>query len=788
MPDANSQTGNFLAEAQKVIPDAGSALQNEPLVPFQTALKLTRDQETRMIDHAFKRKQQLERESGRDNSIQPTWWLNSTASAGANTALQSQGLVPFETFLGKRCRYDATFSNDVAWRPFTFGPDNIFYSSNIPVPVVRRVCRQMIARAKNAFFGEDTDNWFAINPAPVPEYDPQRDAERADRIEKFCRFKLGEDQSDSKASAGRAIARALILGECVVKTSYVVRDNIFNTEQVVLHDVDGNPVRAADGNLITEQDQWRDAEDGMGTMVLQRDGATVQPPAPIFQKIPLDRRMVLFEGARSEVIYYKDWLCPLTAVDEQQADCCIHLYDKPVMEFVDLVVKRGMVDDTAPDRIAAAQKMLALVKKMDANSPMPKSASTLQNRANDNYISGPSVETGGPISEFAEFYMWYDANGDGIAENIMLICDKVTQAPIFYDHVANVTTDGLRPLKVVRVNPVEGRWYGVGIMELFESYQNIIDLLVNRWNFSQSRAGRVDFWNPTMTQEGDRDPNLKMNYGGSYTIKPGLNPEDALHSVYLNDIKFSEIQTMFQFFLQLLYNESGVMTANDGETAGASSSELATGLIQNQQSGDELFKPTLQDLKPGLRDVLAREIDVTLANMNQKEVFTYLEGNTEGIDTLTPEDVRGLKFKVKIALSTQDDQKKIQLSAAASSLVEKFYMLQPIVQQKVVLFYRDQVRRLCPHVDVNTIIDPVQPVPPQPEAPKKSVSVTIKGEQLSKAQRDEILEEDFDVRKAGAAMPGKNGSMEKLGSKEPNTQFETQLTQRMNKAATPSAN
>jgi len=547
-------------------------------------------------------------------------------------------------------------------------------------------------------------------------------------------------------------------------------------------------VRAADGNFITQDDKWNDAEDGLGTMVLQRDGETVQPEAPIYKRIPLDRRMVLFEGARSEVIYYKDWLCPLTAVDEQQADCCIHLYDKPVMEFVDLVVKRGMVDDTAPDRIAAAKKMLALVKKMDSNGPMPKAASQLQPRPNDNFVAGPNVETGGPISEFAEFYMWYDANGDGIAENIMLICDKTTQAPIFYDHVANVTTDGLRPLKVVRVNPVEGRWYGVGIMELFESYQNIIDLLVNRWNFSQSRAGRVDFWRPTDTQEGDRDPNLKMNYGGSYTLKPGVEADSALHSVYLNDIKFSEIQTMFQFFLQLLYNESGVTTANDGEAAGASSSELATGLIQNQQSGDELFRPTLQDLKPGLRDVLAREIDVTLANMNQKEVFSYLEGNTEGIDTLTPDDVRGLKFKVKIALSTQDDQKKIQLSAAASSLVEKFYMLEPIVQQKVVLFYRDQVRRLCPHVDVNTVISPLQPTPPAPEPPKKSVAVALKGEDLTDEQKAELLEEDFDIQAAAGQKPGKNGSMEKLGSRAHNTQFETQLTQKMNKAATPSAN
>jgi hypothetical protein len=432
--------------------------------------------------------------------------------------------------------------------------------------------------------------------------------------------------------------------------------------------------------------------------------------------------------------------------------------------------------------------MIALVKKLASNSPQPKAASTAQVRANENFITGPSVETGGPISEFAEFFLWYDANGDGIAENIMLICDKITQAPIFYDHVANVTTDGLRPLKVVRVNPVENRWYGVGVFELFESYQSIIDLLVNRWNFSQSRAGRVDFWRPTDTQEGDRDPNLKMNWGGTYTVKPGVDPEQVLASKYLTDIKFDQIKIMTEFFLQLLQNESGVTNANDAESAGMDTSKLATGIISIEQSGNELIAPMFQDLRPGLQDVLTREAEVTLANMNPVEVFKYLNGDTMGVDQLTPDDVRGLKFKIKIELDLKNDQQKIQLSTAAASIVERFYLLAPAVQQKVVGFYRDQVRRLCPRCDVRTVIVPVEATGPEPEAPKKSVSVTIKGEQLTPEQRAEILEEDFDVQAAGA-LPVKTrdvGSVEKLGDPAPATEFSAQLSQRVRKKASPS--
>jgi hypothetical protein len=787
-----SSSAQFIQDATAVVGQPSQVLNELPLVPFQTDLKLTREQEKKMIEHAFKRLQTLNTELGRDTTMTPNWWQNSRA--GVNAALTSQGLFPYDTFMGKRTRFDATFANDVSWRPYTVGPDSIFYTSNIPVPVVRRVCRQMIAKARNAFYG--SDNWFSIMPSPVPEMDmEQYNEERANRIEKFLRFKLGERESDAKASGSRAIRQALILGECAVKTSYVIRDQIFNIESQVLHSVDEGqalPVRDARGNFVTDQDQFEDASDELGNpvKVLSRDKQTQMPIGGFYQKIPLDRRQVLFEGARSEPIYYKDFLCPLTAVGVQEADCVVHLHDEPVFQFVDLIVKRGMVDDTSESRILAGQKMLALIKKLSNNSDQPKSAETMQLRPNENFSSAPLIESGGPVSEFAEFFLWYDANGDGVAENIMLICDRKSQAPIFYDHVANVTTDGLRPIEIVRVNPIEGRWYGLGVMELFESYQTIIDLLVNRWNFSQSRAGRVDFWRPTDTAEGERNPNLVMNFGQTYTAKPGTDPEKILHSVYLNDIKFEQLKDMTAYFQQLLTAEAGVLNANDAESAGLDSSKLATGIISIQQSGEELFDPFLQDLKPGIQGVLDREVDVTLSNINPEEVYRYFDGNAYGLEKITPADVRGLKYKTEITLTSRMDQKELATMQAASALIEKFYMLAPSVQVKVVDQYRRQLRILDPRADVRKTISPVEDTGPVPSTPKVSVGVTLKGEDLSPAQKDELLSEKVDIQSKGGsdstpAMMQNVGSVEKPGEPGAATEFTAQLSQRLRRRATP---
>ncbi len=793
----SSQVDQFVEQVTAVVdaPGVPPLPQNLPKVPFQSSLKLTAEQEARMITHAFTRMQTISNEVGRDQAMSPTWWQNQS-SAAASTLLASQGLQVADTFMGKRSRFDATFLNDVSWRPYTMVPDNIFMSSNISVPLVRRICRQMIAKAKANFFG--SDKWFAVNPAPVPEWDPTDDAGIAQRVERFCQFKLRE--SKSRTDKERAISRALILGECAVKTSYVVRDQIFNTEARVLVNPDGQPIMAEDGNHITEHDQFVDSGDGTGKKFLKRDGVTEEPMAPIFQKLDLNRRQVLFEGAKSEVIFFKDFLCPLTATDVQTADTIVHLYDKPVSEFVDLAVKRGMVGDDTNERVVAVQKMVALIKTMaQGNSPEPKAAVNQQLRPNDNFAAPPSLETGGAISEFAEFYIWFDANEDGVAENIMLIADRKTRAPIFYEHVANVTTDGLRPINIVRINPVEGRWYGLGIMELFESYGMITDLLVNRWNFSQSRSGRVDLWTPTNTQEGDMNPNLKMNWGGSYTKKPGMKKEDVLETVYLTDTKFEQIHMMIQFFMQLAMNESGVTNANDDQAAGMQSAKLATGIIEVTKSGDELFAPIVQDLRGPLEDVLNCEIDVTLANMNPVEVYTYLEGDTLGIDKMTPEEVRGLKYKVEICLTTMKNNMQLQMSAQAAALVEKFYMLSPQVQAKVAPFYRSQLRILDPKADANAAIAPVTPEPPTKEPVKAAVTVSIKGENLTPEERSKIMGDEFQVQETPQqlakvpppsvkpdAKPGTNGktngSTAKLGDPKPaeGARFEAQTTQKAN--------
>lgn len=672
-------------------------------VAFPSVLVLTREQEDALVEHALQRITELEDETGRKDVLGDNWWANQGDGQDNSVAVASAA----NTWMGKRARWEAMFHNDVSWRPILY-PDSIFSESNEVVPLSRRICRQMQSRAENYFFA--TDPWFSADAENV------NDNELSNKLDRYCQWKL--KHTGSKKLKQRAVRKAFILGESVIKTTYVVREQMYQTTVRVLVGVDGLPIKDSRGELVLENALWTETPDAPGVEVLATDPSVVKPEAPIYIEQTITKRHVMFEGPEAKPIFYKDFLAPLTAPDLQTADICVHLYDRPVMDMVDLFAKRGALTATDTERYSAMQRAVQALRDMMDNSPEAKSG---QLKGNYQEVNGDVVRQNAPagknmpIVEMAECYMWYDANGDGVLENLIVLIDRKSRRPIYYNFVANETPDGERPLDVVTVQEVDDRWYGQGVMEMFESTQTIMDLLVNRWNYSQSKSGRVDFWDPSKVIEGDRNPNLVLNWGQTYTAKAGVDVDKILRSVYLNDVKFDALQNMFQFFQQMAMNESGVMNSNDAASAGLDTGKLATGIRNIEKAGEELFAPFLSNLEPGLTAVLNRELDVLIANFNAAESYTYFQGDTQLSETLRPEEVAGLRLRVSLYLTRYKGEQLFQQSQQIVQVVQAFYQQPPDVQSRTAEFFRQMVRALDPKIDATAVIDPLPPVPIGPD-------------------------------------------------------------------------
>lgn len=703
---SHQMAGTQLQTLQDRLPTPQADDATQPRVVIPSALKLTRDQEEALMQMSVRREKELTDEQGRIDFTQPNW-------AGQISALVKQGTgMPH---FAKRHLSHLVYQGIMDWRPTILG--GIWQESNQHLPFVRRIVQQQIARANAYFFG--TKPWFTASASPYqnPEY--------ASRVTEWARHESDEAKLDS--TLGEAVRLAFIQGECVTKTIYEKIVSYYKTYAEIGVYPNGEPFITQSGDYVYKNDVFVQMQsvnvegNPVVQTVLKRDGITPAPAEPLQWKRELiDRRIIHFAGAKARNIHYQDFLCPLTAPDIQRADSVFHIYSEPVIQLVNRLLQA----EWTAEKLTTEQqldKLAKLTSALSGGTMGTAKASAEQPRAelkeSEGMLGNDKVE---PECAISEGWHHFDVNNDGVLESIVLLRDSSGTIPIYYDYAANVTQHGLRPFRAHVVNKVAGRWHGQGQVETLYPLQHFADLLLNRWNFTQMSAARVDFWNPNAVEEGANNKNLKFNWGRTYTLKANMKAEDALASVYLRDIKSADVQSLLQTVNQMLTNMSGVANVNDSQMAGLDTAQLATGVKNLEQSGEELFGAFIMELSPSIEDSTEDFLTLTLAHLEAPRIFRYFaydeaaKDMVQKVGAFSPADARDLRLDVNLELSRYKSQQQAAQSDAAWKVGTEYYQQQPQAQGPLAELAKQRLKSLqirnVDRIIVPTAISPLPPV------------------------------------------------------------------------------
>jgi len=318
------------------------------------------------------------------------------------------------------------------------------------------------------------------------------------------------------------------------------------------------------------------------------------------------------------------------------------------------------------------------------------------------------------VVKVGEFYMRLDVFGTGEEKEIMLVMDLTNNRPIYYDYTARVTADGRRPFRVIRVNPVENRWYGCSQVGLFWGLQELIDLSINRMNKSQSDSGGVDFFNPDGVYEGDNNPFLRFNDNHTYTLKKDYKAEDVIQRVYLTDIKHDYLLKIVEIAQQYAQSLGGVANANDSQMAGLDTAKLATGIRHIERAGQEMIGPLIDHLIPGFQHTTEMFAKITVANLSQKETFTFFKDGSNQFEEMEPASIRDFEYTIKINLTTYMGEQELVQTQAAIDAWERF-MAYPAHAQAVIAPLFERLFNTYQIPDPEQYFQPIpdQPIPGQ---------------------------------------------------------------------------
>jgi len=645
-----------------------------------------------MVDYAINNLDSAERAMGRtvtgsggDGSV---WW------AGNNAEFKdfNDDLNPARSFLGKRELFDLTYHNRVEWRAFVLG--NLFAESNRTLPIARRGTRQMAARAVRNYFS--VDPWVKATGTNKPDGALSMDENIAIAGEKFFRFKAQE--AGLKAVFQRAVERAFVVGECVLKTRHTTKFNYYRTSMSILVDEQGKVVLGKDGDYIVEgKDSFSRQEiqpeqvepvegadeaamhegevsevDPNAPLFLDRDGVTPIPPNSMFEwRENLLRKHTTYNGPTTEIVPTRDFICMPNEKDVHDAPFIAHLLSISPFDVVNTFGQEILNDAKTPaERIATTTRFIQLLSDMDSDGTNAKTAGDLARpELSESAAMINHADFGPSRSEVAECYMEYDADGDGTPEQIFLAIDRVRRKLIYCNYLQNVTADGERPFNVLTVNRVHNRWFGIGMLEQMEHLQQSIDLWLNRASFSSSSSGCTPFFNQDNVYEGDQyagsGMHLPFNTGQVFHLKPGKKAEETLTYVTVPEVKMREFLEFMSLNMQMASNEAAILGTNDMQAAGLDSSQLATGIRDASAKGDEMFGLVTSHLDGDIERAVQRWAGILFTNMDDEEEFSYGEGDTRMLDVIKKTDIRRIRYHFALTLIGGKNEQVVQAMQVA---------------------------------------------------------------------------------------------------------------------------
>lgn len=677
-----------------------------PKVIFRGALELDLYQEQALVDACLKWKGDLNESTGR-----------ATLQAGGRGGAGFNATVAWEnhrelSFMEKSRLWELVYNQDFSWRKK--GLRGLFSDGqNLHFPLTRRTVQQMIARATNHYFA--TKPFFSA--IPIGTEDPETASDAND----WAQYKF--DQAKVDLTLQRVIEKTLKTGTAVAKCQHSLETDRFETFAEVMIDDTGEPMVAVDGDFIFKGDQFvpqmpaapmpgapsadptqqapvdpaappADPAQPIAPvapitaapppLVLQRDMQTPLPENAQYAVKKVVRRTILYRGPKAKMLRTEDFMAS-EGDDLQKVDCTVEFYDQTAIDIVDTYLDRlktsGQFDAQEFPRVMA---MLRGAQSNASTSSAIPGASTPTNQE--------PAKRGDPLVRCAEFCILFDANNDGKRENVNVVIDLETERPILYDYVANVyaMNGGVRPYIASTVNPEEGQWTGTSTCEVFWPMQKAVDLEICRQEFANSKEGTAWFFNAELTTEGINNPNLEIN-GKTVLHKRDVNIPAAkiLEGVPLTNIKAEHTEKMIETYQQMFLNMSGVQNANDANAAGLDSSQLATGINNIAQSGDELFGPILTQLEPGIEAISKMMLMIAVKDMDPVEAFHVMgPDGAAKLTQLSTESLQTLPWDLGLEVTSNKGQQVIAENTAAKDGALEYDSLQPASQVKLQPLYR----------------------------------------------------------------------------------------------------
>lgn len=527
--------------------------------------------------------------------------------------------------------------------------ERVFKVSNESMNIVGALCEFATASAENDLFGAEP--WFAT--APIGKRDPVL----ADQLQKHLRWTVRDGSMVEKFC--RTIDIAGACGECFVKTSYVIEADEHDEQAVALH-ANGKAVVDAQGQYITEMEA---AEAYLATPEGKKrlKGKTLSWNTA-FRKV----QSIVSQGVDQVIIHPND-----IAFREDAPELDLrhtNVYVRVEMSVADAMRQFKLSKE---DAVKLAKLATLQIKDEDrektADSPNP--ANRTDATTADELGDDDTERLLNSRIELIEGYILADPVGDGKPRRCYIVFVANAEDWLVYaDYLANVSPKAELPVKCHVWERVPYKLYGRGFFGKYAAIQRFLD---QTWNAIVTRnkfhANPVIGWKRNYLKRDDDEEDFTLEPGEAIELDKDKNLQDAIQAFALPDLD-SRSMELFSTAIQLLQLRSGISSASQGDVAGVPEANTATGVRQLMSRAAVILKKPINNLRRSISREFGFAVKLIYSNFDRDEAFIFGEGENAELVQITAEQVKDLDLDVRLLLTQQQNQMKLEGATAATNL------------------------------------------------------------------------------------------------------------------------
>ena len=549
-----------------------------------------------------------------------------------------------------------TYQND---RSDRFQHDTIWANSNVSLPLTSLIVDHFLARAEDEITG--TSPYFKFEPQGIT------DVPMSEAFDRYFQWKL-ERRGRVRERLEESYLHIFVQRACILKSVYeekvskwldYERNALFNVETGDFEEIlDYGPIVEGEASFTPAIDPNTGAQE----LRLNEDPSFVMQPGlhefrPFPQGVPTEQ--VKYKGARTVVVDSDRFLCPSNVENIEDADILMELYDKPVQWAQEMFYER---DWCTFDQFENMIKKAAIPQsEIDKNKDYKENLSF----DNDDF----------PMVQVIECWVKRDVLKTGEPQEFVVFLEPETRKAIYYEYVAKVAPDNRIPYSTVAIGKMQNKWWGPSLPERIYTYQQYIDKQFNSQSYrNELAANPIVGVNPQAVE--DEPDEVELSAGKIFHLKDQHEISDFISVAELPSHDRST-QEMIDFVFGMVQLWLGVSNMAQGDYQALAPANTATGVEATLKEASKIGRRWMRRIVRGFEDHLTKLVKLSMATLDQPEVYEYMEGDIRGFGTVTPEMIADLDMNVRVILSRDQGQRAIEKAQMALQIQERYFQYPP---------------------------------------------------------------------------------------------------------------